>query len=420
MTRSLLIVFLLASNCFGQATAVAAEAEQKDLNTALSEAGNSPVEFTRALEAHLRKYPDSVQKDEIERALVKTAIEGKDDARILQYGERVLAKNINNPQVLERVARALLKSGDKASSERALKYSIKYEEILRALEVQAGASGRDRARALDEVERALARALALQARAQGNLGNVNDAIASAVTSFDESPNAESAREAAKWLAEAGRNMDAVKYYALAFAVTDTNNTEAGRAKDRSRMGALYAKQKGSEAGLGDLVLEAYDKLAMLEVKRLAVQQERDPNAGRTEVLDFTVSGIGGKKLALTSLRGKVIVLDFWATWCGPCRIQHPLYEQVKTKFAGRSDVVFLAINTDEDNSQVESFLDNNKWNKSSVYFEDGLSSLLQVSSIPTTVIIDGKGKLVSRMNGFLPDKFVGQLTSRIQEALKGS
>jgi thiol-disulfide isomerase/thioredoxin len=112
------------------------------------------------------------------------------------------------------------------------------------------------------------------------------------------------------------------------------------------------------------------------------------------------------------------VLVFWATWCGPCRVQHPLYEQVKKRFAGRNEVVFLNINTDEEQSSVQPFVDELKWDAANVYFEDGLSNLLRVSSIPTTVIIGKDGQIFSRMNGFVPEKFVDHLTDRIREALK--
>ena len=83
--------------------------EQQELNTALAEAGNSPVDYTRALEKHLAKYPDSAQRATIEAALAKSAIEAKDDKRILLYGEKVLATNPDDLQVLDRVIRTLLR-----------------------------------------------------------------------------------------------------------------------------------------------------------------------------------------------------------------------------------------------------------------------------------------------------------------------
>ena len=58
-----------------------------------------------------------------------------------------------------------------------------------------------------------------------------------------------------------------------------------------------------------------------------------------------------------------------------------------------------------------------KWPKARVYFEDGLQKLLQVGDIPTTIVFDRQGRVASRMNGFLPDRFVEQLSERIQGAL---
>ena len=55
-----------------------------------------------------------------------------------------------------------------------------------------------------------------------------------------------------------------------------------------------------------------------------------------------------------------------------------------------------------------------------VFFEGGLSRLLQVTSIPTTILFDKRGRVSSRMNGFLPDRFVDQLTERVQAALADS
>jgi thioredoxin-related protein len=93
-----------------------------------------------------------------------------------------------------------------------------------------------------------------------------------------------------------------------------------------------------------------------------------------------------------------------------------MYEVVKERFRGRNDVVFLPIDTDEDQSLVEPFLAEQKWDKS-VYFEDGLARVLNVTSIPTTILFDKEGRLASRMNGFVPDTFVEQLTERVQATL---
>ncbi len=404
---------LLACLCAAQPKLPPSEAEQKELRQALAEAGNSAVDFTRVLEQHIAKYPNSPQRPELEDALVKAAMDAKDDQRTLVWGEKVLARNMDDPRILERVARILLNSGDKAGSERALKYARKFEEIMRALDKEEPPSASNRAQRAEEIDKALGRAEVYQARANGNLGKMDEAIALAKKSFDQYPSAEAARETGKWLVKSGKDWDAIPYYADAFTLGDTD-----RQKDRARLSELYRKVKHSEAGLGDIVLEAYDRTEALMATRNDAQHKLDPNANLTNAMDYTITGVDGSKLQLSSLRGKVVIMDFWATWCGPCRAQHPLYEIVKQKYAGRKDVVFLAIATDDDRSLIAPFLAEQKWSKNNVYFEDGLSNFLKVSSIPATLIADKQGRVYSRMNGFLPDRFVAMLSDRIKEALE--
>ncbi len=171
--------------------------------------------------------------------------------------------------------------------------------------------------------------------------------------------------------------------------------------------------------MGELILTAYDRTSAQVAEYRNHLLAIDPNMVATDPMQFTITALDGKKLALKSLKGSVVVFDFWATWCTPCRAQHPLYEQVKERFKGRNDVTFIAVATDEDRALVGPFLDQQKWSKN-VYFDDGLQRLLQVSAIPTTVLFDKQGRVASRMNGYLPDKFVDQLTERIQYALSDS
>lgn len=171
--------------------------------------------------------------------------------------------------------------------------------------------------------------------------------------------------------------------------------------------------------MGDEILAAYDRTAETIEKRRRQLRALDPNFGVTEATKFTLGALGGGKLNLASLRGKVVVMDFWATWCVPCRAQHPLYDEVKKRFRDRNDLVFLAVDTDEDHEAVLPFLEAQHWS-TNVYFDSGLVRLLDVHSIPATIVADKEGRIVSRMDGFSSEKFVDQLTARIQAALAAS
>jgi thiol-disulfide isomerase/thioredoxin len=411
-----LAVFALLRVC---AQPAAADKEQQDLQRALGDAGNSPVDFLRAIEDHLNRYPNAPRKADLERALVKAATELKDAKRVALYGQRVLALEPDDTQLLQHVAVALLHQGDPAGAEKALAYAHRLQELQEdiAKTISSGKlSGREAARRKDETDHSIAGALVIQARAEGTLGHPDKAVALAEASYKMYPNVEAAREVARWCQAAGKDEEAVQYLADAFTISELRSPDAERAQDRALLGEMYRKLKGNDGGLGDLVLQAYDRTSAQLNQRRAALRSLDPNAQLKDPLQFTLSSLLGDQLKLASLTGKVVVMDFWATWCGPCRVQHPLYERVKEKFRERDDVVFLAVDTDEDRSLVAPFLESNHWSQK-VYFEDGLSSALKVSSIPTTLIFDKRGQIASRMNGFIPERFVENVTERIQEAL---
>jgi thiol-disulfide isomerase/thioredoxin len=393
-----------------------ANSEEEELRRALAEAGASSVEFIRALEKHLEKYPKTERRGELERALVKSAMEVRDSRRTIRYGERVLGSGGDDVDILERVTRALLENEDPEAAGRALVYAQRMEKVVRGIKVDEAPEGRARARLREEIDLGLSRSMTFQARATGNLGKAADAVTLARQAFSVYPSAESAREAGRWLARLKRNDEAITHYADAFTISDPRVSDSARAQDRARLGELYRAAKGSEAGLGDLILASWDRNAARIAARMEESRKLDPNAGFDRPLEFSLTGVKGDRLAMKSLVGKVVVLDFWATWCAPCREQYPLYETVKETFSDRQDVAFLAIATDEDRSLVAPFLERQEWNKMA-YFEDGLSALLKINSIPTTIVLNRRGEVSSRMNGFIRERFVDMLTERIRDAL---
>jgi thiol-disulfide isomerase/thioredoxin len=389
------------------------DAEQQDLMKAVTEAANSTVDMIRVLEAYLKKYPESVQRLEIDRTLAKAAVDTHDDARIVEYGERVLAATPDDVLMLDRVSQSLVILAGEDNARKALKYARSLEDLISAMEPPAGPSA---PQLQDGRDQALGRTLVTQARARILLDQNEDAERLARRAFSAYPSEETARVWANTLFLLGREPDAAAHLAEAFAIPDAHATETQRLNDRLRLGELYTKQHGSEKGMGDEILAAYDRTSTLMETRRKKLLALDPNSAASDPTQFIITGLDDKKLQMSSLAGNVLVLDFWATWCVPCRAQHPIYEAVKKHYADRRDIVFLNLDTDEDHTLVAPFLAEQMWD-THVYFEDGMSRLLQVSKIPTTVLLDKQGRVSSKMEGFQPDKFEQQLIERIDAAL---
>ncbi len=423
MAPLLLAPLILAAQTAGTLNLYPANpaAEQNELNQAVQEAGGSAADLTRALEEHLKKYPNAPRRAEIEASLYKTAVESNDTARIVTYGEKQLMGHPENElEVLDHVIRALLASDDTESAKKAMAWLARYDAAIRDMRARAPEGHTTKAQWADLADRAMARQLVLKARATGNLGNAMAALTRAVEAWGLDPNSENASEIGKWSAQLGKDAEAVEFYARAATIEDTRAAWSRRQFARQKAGELYAKLHGSGEGLGEVFLQAWDRDTKALQDRAARYKAMDPNYGETDIHGFTLPGGGNnsadaKTLDLSKLKGKTLVMDFWATWCMPCIAQHPLIERVKAKYAGAADVVFLSLDADDDHSLVAPFLAAQKW-KQPVYLEAGLAGLLNTASLPTIVVIDGNGKEFSRISGFSTGTFERILSARIDEA----
>jgi len=115
--------------------------------------------------------------------------------------------------------------------------------------------------------------------------------------------------------------------------------------------------------------------------------------------DFSLSLLEGETKSLGSYKGKVVFLNFWATWCGPCRSEMPSMESVYKKFADKG-LEILAVNCAEDRATVSSYMKNEGFTFPALLDLDGrVSSNYGVQSIPTTFLIDRDGMIVMRLVG---------------------
>ncbi len=110
----------------------------------------------------------------------------------------------------------------------------------------------------------------------------------------------------------------------------------------------------------------------------------------------------GKNVKLAELKGKVVVLDFWATYCPPCLEEIPHLNDLQTKYGDKLHVVGLHVGGEEDEAKVPVFVERLKINYSLAYPEDALTAVLfgNDNAIPQTFVFNRAGKLVKKIVGF--------------------
>jgi thiol-disulfide isomerase/thioredoxin len=120
-------------------------------------------------------------------------------------------------------------------------------------------------------------------------------------------------------------------------------------------------------------------------------------------LKFSFKDINGRKVSLSEFKGKVIILDFWATWCVPCKAEIPGFIELQKKYGGRG-LQIIGLSVDDSMPTAKKYATEMKMNYP-VLLADGKEDILRaydpIPSIPVSVVIDREGKIVSRHVGIV-------------------
>lgn len=108
--------------------------------------------------------------------------------------------------------------------------------------------------------------------------------------------------------------------------------------------------------------------------------------------DFTFKTLDGKEIRLSSLKGKVVLVNFWATWCPPCKEEMPIFENEYKRCKGKGFEI-LAVNMDSSQSALEKFLQKNPYSFTIVKPTEDLERELKLMGFPTSYLLDKEGRI---------------------------
>ena len=174
---------------------------------------------------------------------------------------------------------------------------------------------------------------------------------------------------------------------------------AASSKTKAILRTLYVAEKKSDAGY-DNYLAKLEATALLKKKEeMAKTMTNDPAP------KFNLKDLQGNDISLDGLKGKVVIVDFWATWCGPCIASMPAMKTVQEKFKDRDDVAFVFVDTwqtEEDKKQnAADFMKKNNYPFHVLLDNDNkVVADFKVNGIPTKFIIDKTGNIRFKSVGF--------------------
>jgi thiol-disulfide isomerase/thioredoxin len=384
----------------------------EELQKAITNAGNDRAALVKNLQAYLEKYPNAPERPQIYRALVEACMQFHDDACATNYAERIVSLTPDDVSMTLLAIQLLERTGDVEGLRRAVTYATRVCESVRGSPISEKSPRVSVEEWEGQKKRDESAMLALRGRLDGRLQQVAASRKDFEESYSLMPNSSAALKLGE-LDELEKDYKgAATQYARAFALSDTATKSSNRHDIRQKLGNAWRLAYGSDTGLGDYLLKTID-----DVTATTETPRAKRNTGLKDAYAFVIRRApDGAAYPVSAQRGKVLVINFWATWCGPCHALEPIYEKLAARYSGNAEVVFLSANCDDDESLVGPYLAERK-PRSSEVFADGLAELFGVDSFPTVLVLDHAGKVVFRANGFDPDTIEGELREAIQQVL---
>ena len=193
-----------------------------------------------------------------------------------------------------------------------------------------------------------------------------------------------------------RKLDALMAYQTALSFQNQPATpKSGRKDELSEITQrLWKELGGTEQGWS-----AYLARNEVSKSKFETAEVSSWDTKNTPLEDFELTDLQGRKWSMADLKGKVVFINLWATWCGPCLEELPYVQKLSEQLKARNDVQVVTLNTDQEVGKVEPFMKEKKYNFP-VLLGEAYAHGIGINSIPRNWVISVDGKLVFEGIGF--------------------
>lgn len=183
-------------------------------------------------------------------------------------------------------------------------------------------------------------------------------------------------------------------------------------KDGALKNLEEPNKNAPKSGTGDKDSPVVDEKSLDEILSGLSNKQAGTNSDGSEAGEIALNDLSGQSFSLKGMKGKKVFVNFWATWCGPCRSELGDIERLSKEYAN-SDVVIVTVNSGEDKQTVEEFMKKNNYTfRVLLDTDDNVSRDYNITAIPTTFFIDKAGNIVKSKEGASTyDKFKEQIIS---------
>ena len=213
---------------------------------------------------------------------------------------------------------------------------------------------------------------------------------------------------AKWAELQNRKLDALLFYRAALDLRPSVFKHSGKDELADNITRLRKELGGTAAS---------EALWNAKPQPMQIANSTDWQKPEKDMKPWQLTDLHGETWKLTSFEGKALLINVWATWCGPCQAEHPHLQKLYDQLKSDPKIQIVTFNVDEEIGNVSPYMKEHRYTFPVLFAKDYVNDVIGSFSIPRNWIVDSKGKWQWEQLGFGdPERWQGELIAKLQPA----